>query len=130
PSCFLDLFLVCVRRDADGNHAIGIYHCTALSRAALDLVDMLHAALDIAHYGVLAVEEIAGREHDEELRVGRVGVLRARHTNGSTCKRFARELRLDVAERRTARASALAVEAISHVTELDVTGLGHETLDH
>src|SRR3546814_12631117 len=60
---------------------VRLAHCPALvaRRRLLDGVDVLHALDDAAPDGVLAVEEARWRQGDEELAVGRVGVLRARH---------------------------------------------------
>src|SRR6516162_8998507 len=49
--------------------------------AALELVDHVHAANDLADHSVFAVEERAVGEHDEELAVGRVRIGCARHAD-------------------------------------------------
>src|SRR5690348_2933543 len=49
--------------------------------ALLDLVDILHAAHDIADDGIIAFERRRRREHDEELRIGGIRILRARHAD-------------------------------------------------
>src|SRR5262252_84463 len=45
--------------------------------AALDLVHDVHARGHLAEDGVLAVQEVGGRERDVELAPGRVGILAA-----------------------------------------------------
>src|SRR4030095_6440919 len=47
--------------------------------ADLDLVDDLHAGRDLPEDGVLAVEEVRGRQRDVELAARRVRRLGARH---------------------------------------------------
>jgi hypothetical protein len=49
--------------------------------APLDLVDDIHPFDDMAHDSILAVKEIARREHDEELAVGGIRVRGPRHTD-------------------------------------------------
>src|SRR3546814_12041342 len=50
-------------------------------RRLLAGVDVLHALDDAAPDGVLAVEAARWRQGEEELAVGRVGVLRSRHAD-------------------------------------------------
>ncbi len=98
--------------------------------AALDLVNMLHAFNHGTHHGVLTVQKVAIGKHDEELRIGGIGVLRAGHAHRAAHERlvgkFGRQIRL----RRPAHACAAGRETIFHVAELDIAGLGHEALDH
>ena len=82
-------------------------------------VDMLHAALDLAPDGVLLVEEAGVVEADEELAVGAVRVLRARHRAGAADVRLVAELGLEVGKLAAAHAGAGRVAA-----------LGHEAGDH
>ena len=53
---------------------------------------MLHASITFAPHRVLAVEEAALVEADEELAVGAVGALRAGHRCGAADVRLAAEL--------------------------------------
>src|SRR5580658_8110098 len=55
-----------------------------LLRPSLDLVDDIHAGHDFAEGGVLAIEEARVAEADEELRIGRVRIVRARHPDNPT----------------------------------------------
>src|SRR5688572_28654735 len=64
-----------VRRDLHGDDAVGIAH----GLAALDLVHVLHALSHLTPDGVLLVQEAGVVEADEELRVGRMRSVRARH---------------------------------------------------
>src|SRR5688572_32647926 len=66
--------------------------------ALLDLVDVLHAFDHFAPHGVLHVKKTGVVEADEELAVGAVRVLRARHRAGAADMRlgieFGRMVRL------------------------------------
>ncbi len=48
--------------------------------AALELVDRVHAANDLADHRVLAVEERTVGEHDEKQAVGGIGIMLIRLT--------------------------------------------------
>ena len=91
---------------------------------------MLHAFLDLADDGVGIVEVGRGREHDEELRVRRIRVLRARHADRTADEMLLGELRRQIRQAGTAGAGAPCIEAIVHVAELDVAGLRHEAFNH
>src|SRR5437660_6509028 len=49
--------------------------------AALDLVDHIHARHHLADHRVLAVQRGTFGEHDEELRIGRVGIAGSGHAD-------------------------------------------------
>src|SRR5215813_8205974 len=68
-----------VSGDLHADHSVGIDHRLAL----LDLVDHLHAGEDFPDHGIFAVEEGAVGIHDEELRIRRVWIARARHPDGA-----------------------------------------------
>ncbi len=87
--------------------------------AALELVDDIHAGRHFADDGILAVEEVAVRKHDEELAVGRVRVAGARRTDDAALERHVGEFRRHV--RIFGAAGAVAV--------LAVAGLRHEAFD-
>src|SRR5690348_4408172 len=77
-------------------------------------VDMLHAALDLAPDGVLAVEEAGVVEANEKLAVGAVGVLRASHRGRPAYVRLSREFRLQVGEIGTVVAGPSRIAALRH----------------
>src|SRR3569623_1435530 len=106
-------------------HLVGIAH----RLAALDLVDILHAGDDLAPDGVLLVEEAGIVEHDEELRIGAVRVLRTGHRDHAANMRLAAELLLEVRIVRATGAGARHV-ALVGIAVLDVAGLRHEAIDH
>src|SRR5262245_21043011 len=82
-----------VGRHLHAHDAVRIGDGTIPSRVALlDLVDGVHAGHDLAHDRVLIVEAGVLGEHDEELAVGRVGVLRARHADDAALERHIGEL--------------------------------------
>ena len=87
--------------------------------AALELVDDIHAAHDFADHRVLAVEERALIEHDEELAVGRMRIAGPRHADGAADIGHVGELGLQVGMVRAA--GAVAVFAVA--------GLRHEAFD-
>ena len=92
--------------------------------AALDLVDVLHAFDHLAPDGVLLVEEARVVEADEELAVGAVRALRARHRGGAAHMRLGVELGRQVRIARAAgagavRAAGLRHEAVDHAMEHD-----------
>ena len=97
--------------------------------AASDGVHVLHAPHHAAVDGVLAVEEVVVGEVDEELRVGRVGALRARGADRAAVVRQLRELRRQVGVLRAARPREPQVAAL-RAPVLHVAGLRHEALDH
>src|SRR5438552_1680655 len=82
--------------------------------AALDLVDVLHAFDDLAPHGVLLVEETGVVEADEELAVGAVRVLRARHRGGAAHMRLGIELGRQVRIARPAGAGAVRASGLRH----------------
>src|SRR5262245_33340095 len=59
--------------------------------AAFDLVDIFHAGDDTAPHRILAVEEVATLEHNEELAVAVIRVLCPRHADRAALERLARE---------------------------------------
>src|SRR5436190_7370000 len=63
--------------DLDLHHLVGIDD----RFAALDLVDHIHARHDFADHRVLAVQRGTFGEHDEELRIGRVGIAGSGHAD-------------------------------------------------
>ena len=87
--------------------------------AALELIDHIHPANDLADHGVLAVEKRAVGEHDEELAVGRIRIARARHADHAARIGHVGELSLQVGIFRAAGAVAV----------LAVAGLCHESVD-
>src|SRR5205085_2070496 len=86
--------------------------------AALDLVDIFHAVDHLAPHGVLLVEEAGVVEADEELAVGAVRRLRARHRGGAAHMRLGSEFGRQVRIARPTGAGALWA-----------AGLGHEAVD-
>ncbi len=80
---------------------------------------MLHAALDLTPYGVLAVEEVGIVEADEELAVRAVGNLRARHRTCAANMRFGVELRFQI-----------GLVAAAHAGAGWIAALRHEAIDH
>src|SRR6185437_2516852 len=103
--------------------------------ALLDRVDEFHARLDLAEDRVLAVEEWRRREADEELAVGAVGVLRARHAQRAAHEMRRIELGLELLARATsavaARIAGLRHEAFDHAMEDDavIEALARQLLD-
>src|SRR5262249_6212567 len=93
---------------------VGVLH----GLAALDLVQVFHALNHLAPHSVLLVEEPGIVEADEELAVGAVGVLRARHGAHAAHVRLGIELGGEVGIARAAGAGALGA-----------AGLGHEAVD-
>src|SRR3546814_8625162 len=83
-----------------------------------DLIDVFHAFGDRAPDGILAVEEAGIVEADEELAVGAVRILGARHRAGAAHMRLVVELGIQLLAR---TAGAIAAR---------IAGLGHEALDH
>ena len=75
---------------------------------------MLHAALDLAPHGVLAVEEAGVVEDDEELAVGAVRIRRAGHRAHPAHVRLVAEFGLEVGQLGPARAGARRVAALGH----------------
>ena len=69
-----------------------------------------------------------GREHQEELAVGAVGVLRPGHAHHAAGEGFGGELGRQIGQAGAAGAPAVAVAARAAV--FDIAGLGHEALDH
>src|SRR6187402_1887275 len=84
--------LLDVGRDLQRHDLVGIDH----RLAALDLVDIVHAFDDLAPHRVLAVEEGGIVEADEELRIGRVRVLRTRHRAGAAGVIHVRKFSLEI----------------------------------
>src|SRR3954451_13836270 len=69
--------------------------------ALLDRVDVLHAGNNLAPDRVLTIERRGWREADEELAVGAVRVLRARHRDGAADMLLRVELCRDLLPRAT-----------------------------
>src|SRR5690554_6526865 len=66
--------------NAHRDDAVGVRHrAVVLLGAGAQAVDKLHAFKHAADDRVLAIEPGGGSEHDEELRIGAVGALRAGH---------------------------------------------------
>ena len=103
--------------------------------AALDLVDVLHALDDLAPDRVLAVEERRVGEADEELAVGEVRALRARHRQRAAHVRLAVELGLQLLARAAGagagRVAGLRHEAVDDAVEDDavIEALARQLLD-
>ena len=74
---------------------------------------------DLSPHRILTVEEAGVVEADEELRIGRIRALGARHRHGAAHMRLGVELGLEVRVLRSARAGAVRA-----------AGLGHEAFDH
>jgi hypothetical protein len=107
-----------VPADYRGNDPIGI----ANGFAAFDLVDILHARRDLPPDGILLVEKARVAKADEELRVGRIYVLRAGH--GAADMRLGIELGLEIGIFRAAgpgpvRTASLGHEPSDHAVEND-----------
>src|SRR5215469_5793650 len=85
--------------------------------ALLDLVDHVHARHDLAEHGVLAVEEIRGRERDVELAACRIGIAGPRHRHGAAHVGLLVELRLDLVAG-TAGAGAVGIPALDDEARL------------
>src|SRR6056297_3394137 len=86
-------------RHANAGHHVGLTSDRPIATlAALDGIDNLHALGHTAHDGVLTVQEMPLLKHDEELTVGAVGVLTARHAHDATVKgnvgKLGRQVRL------------------------------------
>src|SRR5690606_24985178 len=95
PGCAL----VGVRGNPHLDHAVRIVDRAVGRGAALrDVVHQLHAALDLADDGVLAIEVWRRRKHDEELRIGGVRVCAARHSDDAALEPRRGKLRLDVGQ--------------------------------
>src|ERR1700704_5157916 len=104
--------------------------------AAFDLVDVLHSRRDLPPDGILLIEKARVAKADEELRVGRIYVLRARHGTGAAYMRLGIDLGLKIRILRAAgpgpaRAAGLGHEARDHAVENDavVELLAHELFD-
>src|SRR3954468_23446557 len=82
--------------------------------AALDLVDVLHAFDHFAPDRVLLVEEPGVVEADEELAVGAVRALRARHRGRAAHVRLGIELGRQVRIIRAAGAGAVRASGLRH----------------
>src|SRR6266436_4845138 len=81
-----------VGRDLDLDHLVWVGDGARLAGAFLDLVDELHAGHDLAPHGVLAIEEVAVLEADEELAAGAVGFAGPRHRYSAAHMLLAAEL--------------------------------------
>src|SRR5260221_2747022 len=81
--------------------------------ALLDRVDVFHARGDLAPDRVFAVEEGRRREADEELAVGAVGVVGARHRDGAADVLLLAELGGQLLSR-AAGAGALGIAGLCH----------------
>src|SRR5215469_17760333 len=98
--------------------AVGVDHRARARIALFDRIDVLHSLGHLTDDGVLAVEEIRFVEADEELAVGGIGIVGARHSDGAAHEVRLTELRLELMPR-AARAGAGGI-----------AGLRHETRDH
>src|SRR5690606_17064801 len=83
--------------DRHRHHAVGIFdRAVEVGAALLDRVHDLHAGNDMADDRVFAVQELARRVHDEELRVGAVRIGGTRHADDTALERKVREFGRDV----------------------------------
>src|SRR6202043_3282706 len=93
----------------------------AVRVALLDLVDELHAGLDLAPDRVFAIEGGRRREHDEELTVGAVWIGGSRHRHRPAHVLFAGEFGLELvagaAGASTGRITCLRHEAVDNAVE-------------
>src|SRR5208283_5682998 len=102
-------------RHFHGDDLVRVRHRAVVRlRSRLDLVHDVHARDDLAEGGVLAVEEPAVTEHDEELRVGRIGVVGAGHAEDATLEMGWIELGLQVRQVGAALARAGRVAGLGH----------------
>jgi len=109
-------------------HDIGCaFNGTVGTGTALDRVQHIQAFGDFAHDGILPVQEIPLIEHDEELRVGGIRVLAARHTDDTPVKGQIRKLGRQVGHVRTTHTGPAGVTA--GFAEFHITGLRHEAVD-
>src|ERR1700730_157271 len=83
------------------------------------ILSVLHVRRDLSPDGILLVEKARVAKANEELRVGRIRVLRAGHGTGAAHMRLGVELRLEIGILRAAGPGPVRA-----------AGLGHEPLDH
>src|SRR6516225_3609954 len=99
-------------RKLRGNNAVRIAH----GFPALDLVDVLHTLRDLTPDGILPIEPGRVCEADEELAVGRVRILCARHGDGAAYMLLLGKFRLELSTRApgsgSLRATRLCHEAV------------------
>src|SRR5206468_9561164 len=93
-----------------------LYDLAGFARRLADgkRIDMLHAALDLAPDGVLAIQEGRIVSHDEELAVGAVRVLRTRHRGHAALVRLAREFSFQIGQVGPVIAGAGRVAPLRH----------------
>ncbi len=91
---------------------------------------MLHSRNDLTPDRILAVEEMPVLEHDEELAVGTVRVLRPRHADHAPVERDLGKLGRNVRSVGSAGARPAQVEILLHVAVGNIAGLRHEPVDH
>src|SRR5882672_9759849 len=85
--------------------------------ALLDVVHDVHARGDLAEHGVLAVEEVGGREGDVELAPRRIRILAPGHGHRAAHVLVLVELGLDLVAG-PARAVTLGIAALHHEARL------------
>ncbi|CUX17864.1 hypothetical protein AGR3A_Cc200054 [Agrobacterium tomkonis CFBP 6623] len=115
--------------DGDLDHPVGVGNFAVAAGATLDLVYSFHAGHDLADHGILTVQERTVGEHDEELRIGGIRILRTGHADHAPCERRLGELSRNIRQVGAAGASALGAETLFHIAVLHVAGLRHETVD-
>src|SRR6056297_4256932 len=86
-------------RHSHRGHHVGLTDNRPIAAlATLDGIDNIHALGHAPHDGVLPIQEMPLLKHDEELTVGAVGVLTARHAHDATVKgnvgKLGRQVRL------------------------------------
>src|SRR5579859_936677 len=82
PSASLD-----VGSDLDLDHLVRVDD----RFTALQLVDDIHARHDLAYHRILAIQRRTVGEHDEELRIRRVGIAGTRHADDAALVRHVGE---------------------------------------
>src|SRR5262249_2475728 len=83
--------------------------------ALCNLIHVFHAIYDLAPQGVLSRKRTTGRvEADEELAVGAVGIVRARHSNTAALVLLLRELRRQVGELGAAGTGGGRIARLNH----------------
>src|SRR6202051_3978248 len=120
-----------VQRHPRLDDLVGVLH----RLAALDLVDVLPAGVDLAPDRVLLGEEGGVVEADEELAAAGIRTCRARHRGGAAHMRlvveFGLELLAGAAGAGALRTAGLRHETVDHAMEHDavVKPLAHQLLD-
>src|SRR5690606_31286115 len=104
-----------IRKNPQALDTIRIFdRAVAIGIALLDGVHSLHAAQHLAPDGILSVEVRRAAQHDEELAVGTVRVLRASHSHYAALKVASRELRRQVGKIRTSHPGTCRIPSLSH----------------